>query len=414
MNDLTMKRTFNSQLGTGFAAVLTCFALAMILWPIWSMVWKGIFASLAAQGLAAVGPEEGGKLLQVMVEGSFFWMVINPWIWQTIIMGNYGKTKFGDKQPMAGIWYVLVAWLSGIVAYIVLIGFVGIWWKPFNLGLMLMPQTATDVALAIEGWEAANFFALAVIIAQIPFASLLHKWPFAGTSKQPTEGLSVLFYSTLITYVVWLALIVPSFLHPTIDGHHITAQPFDSWPTFVAFCQAFVFFAIMPAEGGEQYPMKLFTKKQPYMAIIGFLIALVAGLIIPPALRGIVEPMNLLPGAPVDAVIASLELSVIVFMLAWHHLFEDYPSAELVPNTAARVFTRIAIWIVGGVIYGVIWLKTFMLLPYGANNLGMGFPTMGFLAGQFALLMAVLMFNTFIDKWPWVRKEYVHQITVGK
>lgn len=399
------KRIINSQLGTGLAAILTCFVLACILWPIWSIVWKGIFASLAAQGLAAVDATVGGKLLQVMVEGSFFWMVINPWVWQTLIMGNYGKDKFGAKQPTAGLWYILVAWFFGIVAYVALIGFIGIWWKPFNLGLMLMPQTAVDVAMAIEGWEAANFLALGVIVAQIPFASLLHKWPFAGTSKPLTEGLGTLGFSTLVTYIFWLALIVPSFLHPTIEGHEITLQPFGSWPAFAAFCQAFVFFAILPAEGGELYPMKLFAKKQPYMAIVGFLIALAAGFIIPPILKSIVAPMNLIPGVPPDAIVASLELSVIVFMLIWHHLFEDYPSAQLVPSTAARVFTRIAIWVVGGSIYGVIWLKTFMLLPYGANNLGMGFPTMGFLAGQFALLMAVLMYNTFMDKWPWVRKE---------
>ncbi len=399
------KRIIDSQLGTGIAAVITCTLLAIILWPIWSMFWKGIFASLAAQGLATVDAATQAKLLQVMVEGSFFWMVINPWIWQTLIMGNYGKDKFGAKQPVAGIWYVLVAWVSGILVYFALIGFLGIWWKPFSLGLMLMPQTAAEVALAIEGWEAANFFALAVILAQIPFASLLHKWPFAGTSKQPIEGLSVLFFSSLVTFIVWMALIVPSFLHPVIDGHHITNPPFGSWPSFVAFCQAFVFFAIMPAEGAEGYPMKFFAKKQPYMAIAGFLIALAAGLTIPNLLRPIVEPLNLLPGAPVDAAIASLELSVIVFMLVWHHLFEDYPSAAMVPGTAARVCTRIAIWLVGGIICGVVWLKIFMFLPYGANNMGLGYPTMGFLAGQFAFLMAALMYNTFMDKWPWVQKN---------
>lgn len=406
MTEHTVKRTFKSSLGTGFAALITCLVLSMIFWPIWSTVMKAIFSALASQGLNAAGSEVAGKLIGAMVEGSFFWMIINTWIWQTLIMGNYGKTKFTEKQPWAGLWYVLVACFFGIVAFIVLIGFIGIWWKPFNLAIMFLPKTAADVALAIEGWEASNFFALAVIIAQIPFASLLHRWPFAGTSKQPTEGLGTLAFSTLVTYIVWLALIVPSFLHLSIGEHEVTSQPFGSWPAFVAFCQAFVMFAIMPAEGAENYPMKLFTKKQPYMGIIGFLIALAAGFILPPIIKSIVVPLNLVPAKiPADVIVASLELSIIVFMLAWHHLFDDYPSAKLIENTAARVLTRIVIWVVGGVVYGVIWLKTFKLLPIGANNFGMGFPTMGILAGQFALLMTILLFNTYFDKWPFVRKQ---------
>lgn len=404
--EFTIKRTFKSQLGTGFAALITSLILSMILWPIWSFIMKAIFSALASQGLTAAGPEMAAKLIGVMVEGSFFWMVINPWIWQSLIMGNYGKTKYTEKQPIAGLWYVLAAWFFGIVAFIAFIGFIGIWWKPFNLSLMFLPKTAADVALAFEGWEAANFFALAVIIAQIPFASLLHRWPFAGTSKQPTEGLGTLALSTLVTYIVWLALIVPSFFHLSIDGHQITSQPFGSWPAFVAFCQAFVFFAIMPAEGAENYPMKLFAKKQPFMGIIGFLIALAGGFIVPPIIKSIIIPLNLVPAKiPADVIVASLELSVIVFMLAWHHLFDDYPNEKLVPNTAARVLARIAIWLIGGVVYGVIWLKTFKLLPIGANNFGLGFTTMGILAGQFAFLMTLLYLNTFFDKWPFVRKE---------
>ena len=411
MTEHAIKRTFKSSLGTGFAALLTCLVLSMIFWPIWSTVMKSIFTTFASQGLTAVEPKVAAKLLGAMVEGSFFWMVINTWIWQTLIMGNYGKTKFTEKQPWAGLWYVLVAWFFGIVAFIALIGFIGIWWRPFNLALMFMPQTAADVALAVEGWEASNFFALAVILAQIPFASLLHRWPFAGTSKQPTEGLGTLAFSTLVTYIVWLALIVPSFLHPVIGEHHITSQPFGSWPAFVAFCQAFVIFSIMPAEGAENYPMKLFAKKQPYMAIVGFLIALAAGFIIPPVIKNmIVIPLNLVPpGTPADVIVASLELSVIVFMLAWHHLFDDYPNAQLVPNTAVRVLTRIAIWVVGGAVYGVLWLKYFKLLPIGANNFGMGFTTMGILAGQFTFLMTLLIFNTFFDKWPLVRKQSANE-----
>lgn len=405
MTEYITKRTFKSPLLTGLVSILTCFALAMVLWPIWSIVTKALFTAIAAQGLNAAGTQPAAQLIGAMVEGSFFWMVINPWIWQTLIMGGYGKTKFTEKQPLAGFWYMLAAWFFGIVAFIVLIGFIGLWWKPFNFGIMFTPKTAADVALAYEGWEAANFFALAVIVAQIPFASLLHKWPFAGTSKQPTEGLGTLAFSTGVTYLFWLGAIVPSFLHLSIGGEAVTSQPFGSWPAFVAFCQIFVIFSIMPAEGGENYPMKLFAKKQPFMAIVGFIIALAAAFLIPPALKHIIEPLNLVPGTPVYVIVASLELSVVVFMLAWHHLFEDFPNATVVKNTAGRILTRVAIWLVGGTIYGLLWLKIYKSLPIGSNNMGMGFTTMGILAGQFTFLMAILLFNTFFDKWPFVRKQ---------
>ncbi|KJR48182.1 hypothetical protein UF75_1434 [Desulfosporosinus sp. I2] len=405
MTEITTRQTFKSQLGTGFASLVTCVVLAMILWPIWSSVMKAIFTVFASQGLTAAGPKVAAQLIGAMVEGSFFWMVINTWIWQTLVMGNYGKTKFTDHQPWAGLWYILVAWFFGIVAFILLISFLGIWWKPFSLAIMFMPKTAEEVSLAFEAWEAANFYALAVILAQIPFISLLQKWPFAGTSKQPIESFGVLAFSTAVTWIVWMSVIVPSFMKLSIGEHLIVAQPFGSWPAFVAFCQAFVIFSIMPVEGGELYPMKLFAKKQPQMAIVGFIIALASGFIMPAILKSIIVPLDLVPGTPPDVIVASLELSVIVFMLTWHHLFGDYPSAKLSPNTAIRVLTRVAIWFIGGSVYGVVWLKTFKLLPIGANNLGMGFPTMGILAGQFALLMTILFFNTFLDKWPLVRKQ---------
>ena len=64
------------------------------------------------------------------------------------------------------------------------------------------------------------------------------------------------------------------------------------------------------------------------MGIAGFVIAVAAGFVVPPVVRAIIEPMNLVTGPPIDVVVSSLELSVIVFMLAWHHLFDDYPSSN--------------------------------------------------------------------------------------
>jgi len=408
MSEFVVKRVFKGQLSTGLVALILCFVLSCIFWPIWSTFFKAIFASLAAQGLAEADPKLQGQLLQAMIEGSFFWMVINPWIWQTLVMGNYGKNIFTTKQPQAGIWYTLVAWAVGLIAFFVIIGFLGIWWKPFNLGLMFMPKTAEEVQLAFEGWEVANFFALPVIMAQIPFISLFQKWPFAGTSKQPTEGWGVFFFSTLAVVLVWMATIMPSFWTNLSLGHEVIVdRPMGGWTTWLAFCEWFIVLCLVPAEGGEGYPMKFFAKKQPWMGIAGLIIAIVGGLILAKGLRGVLAPID--PALPPDAIVASIGLSVVVCMLAWHHLFDDYPTAAMVPNTAARVLARVVIWLVLGFGLGTLWIKFLAKIPFGANStfLGLNYPTMGMIAGQFAMLMTLLFFNTFFDKWPLVRKEPV-------
>jgi AAT family amino acid transporter len=404
MQPIAVKRVFRGQLTTGIAALSLSFALALVLWPAWSLAVKALYTGIAGPGLGTADPKLVGQLIGAVARGTFFWMVINPWIWLTLVMGNHGKTAFTTRQPWAGIWYVLLGWGLGALAFVSLTSFLGIWWKPFSLSLMFTPQSAADVQMAFEGWEASNFYALAVIVAQIPLVSLLQKWPFAGKAEKPADGLGVLAMGIAVTWIVWMAMIVPHFLKLSMGEHQITTPAFGNWPAFVAFCQAFVIFAIMPVEGGELYPMKLFAKKQPLMGIVGFVIALAAGFIVPPIVKAIIAPLNLVAGPPLDVVVASLELSVIVFMLAWHHLFEDYPSATLVPNATARVLCRVAIWFGGGTVYGVLWLKTFKLIPFGANDLGMGVPALGILAGQFALLMTFLFLNTFFDKWPLVRK----------
>lgn len=80
-------------------------------------------------------------------------------------------------------------------------------------------------------------------------------------------------------------------------------------------------------------------------------------------------------------------------------------SAAIVENQALRLTIRLAIWLIGGGVCGVVWLKTFKLLPFGDNDLGMGIPTLGILAGQFSLLLMILYANTYFDKWPLVYKE---------
>lgn len=407
MEENNTKRVFNSQLGTGFAALALCFILSLVIWPIWSMTMKAVFIGIAGEGLNAAGPKLANQLLGAMVEGTCFWMIVISWILLTLGMGLYGKNKFTDKQPWAGLWYTVFGWVFGMGAFLVLISFLGLWWKPFNLAIMFTPKTAEEVQLAFEGWEAANFYVLACIIVQAPLATIFHKYPFVGKAKQPTDGFGALALGTAVTWIVWMALIVPSFFKLSIGEHLIVSQPFGSFAAFTAFCQAFIIFFIMPAEGGEQYPMKLFAKKQPLMGIVGLIIALAAAFVVPPILKSIVTPLNLVPGMPADVIVASLELSVVVMIFAWHHLFDDFPSAQLVPNTVSRVLSRIVIWFGVGGIYGVIWLKTFTKLPYGATDLGMGFPTMGILAGQFVPLATILFLNCYFDKWPLVRKQSV-------
>jgi AAT family amino acid transporter len=405
MTEYIVKRRFENPLVTGMLLTVICFVVTLVYWPIWGMLVKTIASGLAGSGLQSVDAPTAAKYLGVFTEGTFFWMVINAWIWLFLVFGNYGKNYFGDRQPLAGIWYSCVGLVAGIIGFLVLVGFSGIWWKPFSLAILFTPKTAEEVRLAIEGWEVSNFYAVPVIIGQISYVALFQKWPFAGNIKAPWDGFGAMMTSTVFALIIWFAMFIPSLMSGlSLGGHSILVKPFGGWPTFLAFCQTFIFMFLIPAEGGERYPQKLFAQNQPYAGFIGLIIAIVAALAIPPVLRMIVSPFDLLPGAPPDLVVASLVLSSVTFLLLWHHLFDDYPSAAIVPNAALRFFSRLAIWLVGGVLLGVIWLKTFKVLPFGGNNMGMGYSAMGVLAGQFAFMMVFLYCNTFFDKWPLVRK----------
>ncbi|HJV67328.1 MAG TPA: hypothetical protein VJ550_16455 [Geomonas sp.] len=404
MEHLETRRTFQGQIGTGCAALALSFAAAAVLWPAWSLAVKALYQTAAAQGLAAADPKLAGQLTAAVARGTFFWMVINTWIWFTLVMGNHGKNAQATRQPWIGIRYTFLALGAGVAAFFALIGFLGLWWTPFSAAVMFTPGNAAEVKLALEGWEASNFYALAVIVAQIPLVSLFQKWPFAGRAEKPMESFATLALGTALTLLAWMAMIVPSWLKLSLGEHPAVTAPFGGWPAFAAFCQAYVIFAIMPVEGGELYPMKLFAKKQPLMGIAGVTIALAAGFIMPPLVKAAAVSLGIGKGLPPDAVAASLELSVIVFMLAWHHLFDDYPGPRLVPNTFLRIACRATAWFGGGAIYGLLWLTYFKSIPFGANDLGMGVPPMGILAGQFAPLMTLLFLNTFFDKWPLVRQ----------
>lgn len=404
MSEFVTKRLFQGVLSTGIAATAICICASVIFWPVWASVSKAVITALAGAGLQSADPKVAAKLIANFAEGTFFFMVINSWVWQILLFGGYGKTYFTTRQPYVGIWYTILGLITGLLFLLIVFGFLGIWWKPFSLTILFTPKTAEEVLLAVEGWEIINFYTLAVLIVQIPAAALFPKWPFGGNIKAPWDGFGVMMTSTAIALLVWFGTVIPSLAKLQLGGHNILSQPFGSWPTFLAFAQAFIWCFLIPAEGGEQYPMKLFIKKQPYMGFVGLIIAFIGGVSIPPVLRPIVGPLNLLPGVPVDVVITSLEVSVIMFTLLWHHLFDDYPPAQMVSNEPARVLTRIAIWVIGGSIWGVIWLKTFRVLPFGANDLGYGYPAAGIIAGQFVIIMMLALFNTYFDKWPLIKK----------
>ena len=405
-----VQRRFNSKITTGIVAVMICLAYALIYWPVWAMMAKALITTTAAAGLQEVEPTLANKFIGAFAEGTFFWCSITAWVWQTLIFGNYGKYNFTKSQPGAGIWYILLSFIVGIVAFLVLISFIGIWWKPFNLFIMFAPKNAAELHLALEGWEASNFYVLPVLIAQIPFVSLFQKKPWAGNLKPPLDGLAVMMTSSFFALLLWIAMFVPSFMHFQLGGHDAISQPMGSWPAVLAFCQGFIFWFLIPAEGGEGYPYKLFTSKQPWMGLIGLVVALVCGGYLMPALYvNLINTFNINPGVNPYVTVASLELSLIIAMLCWHHLFDDYPGADKESSSAKRVITRVIIWVSLGTTYGLVWLRVYKVLPFAGNDLGMGFPVMGILAGQFALLMVFLYFNTALDKWPLVYQEVVNK-----
>ncbi|MBW2557969.1 MAG: hypothetical protein JRD69_03905 [Deltaproteobacteria bacterium] len=413
MDEYVVKRSFDSLLITGIVAFILCFIVTLFYWPIWGFAAKAIILSFGAPGLQAVDAKTAAKFVGVFAEATFFWMIINAWIWQTLVFGGYGKYAVTKSQPGAGLWYTLVGLVVGLIGFFVIVGLSGILWKPFSFAILFIPQSAAEVHMAIEGWEASNFYALPVIMANIGYAALFHKWPFAGNIKAPWDSVGAMSLSSYFCLLVWFAFIIPGFWHlslsmgkaPNVVGvDHILSPPMGSWITFVAYAQCFIWWFLVPAEGGEHYPMKFFTTKQPWMGFIGLAICLVMGYLTLLALRVFIYPMDLMHGAPPDVAVASIALSVVVATLLWHHVFDDLPTAAMVENQAARILIRVAIWWVLGVILGIIWLKTFRMLPFGANNMGWGYPVMGPIAGQFAFLMVFLYYNAFFDKWPLVRK----------
>ncbi len=261
MNEFIVKRSFKGPVATGMAAFAVCFIASLIYWPVWGSVSRYIILSFGAPGLQTVDARTAGKFVQVFAEATFFWMIINAWIWQTLVFGGYGKYALTKRQPAAGIWYTLVGLAVGLAGFMIVTGFTGLWWKPFSLSVLFTPQNAQEVHMAIEGWEASNFYALAVILANIGYVALFHKWPFAGNIKAPWDGVGAMSLSSYFCLLAWFALILPSLLNLSIGGHQVVSKPMGSWPTFVAYAQCFIWCFLIPAEGGENYPDEIICKK---------------------------------------------------------------------------------------------------------------------------------------------------------
>ena len=315
-----------------------------------------------------------------------------------MLFRSYAKTT---KQPQAGLRYTGLAFLSGIVGFAIFVTFLGLWWEPFSWQVLFRPVDDTQALLAIKGWAAINFFALSVILAQIPLVSLFGKYPFSKYSKEPwSVAFGTLSLGLFLALFNWIFFIVPSFMTLQIDGVTVTSQPFGSWPTALAWCQLFIFFFLIPAEGGEGYPQKLVTTKQPWSGIIGLIIAAGGAFIFLPILRGLLTPLAESVGIAPDLAVASFVLTIINVLLTWHHHFDDYPNKELMPNALGRILAQLVIVVIVGAILGILWIKYLHIWPFGGNDLGLGHPMLGIMGGQFVYMMPMLFMNTFFDKWP--------------
>ena len=185
MDNYTMKKKISNPLLSGIISFILILVIASVGWIIWSNVWKFIILAIGGSAVSSLSPEVQGHFLKEAVEGTFFWIVISTWVWFTLNMGNYGKYAKTTQQPQAGTRYTLWAFLSGIAGFAFFVTFLGLWWEPFSWQVLFRPGSEAQALLAIKGWSAINFFALSVILAQIPLVSVFGKYPFSKYSKEP-------------------------------------------------------------------------------------------------------------------------------------------------------------------------------------------------------------------------------------
>ncbi len=401
MEKFVMEKRIKHPLLSGIATVALLVAVASVFWVVWSLVWKMIILLIGGSAVANLSPDVQAHFLKESVEGTFFWMVISTWVWFTLSLGNYGKYKKTTKQPIAGLRYTGFALLTGFIGFAVFVSLLGMWWEPFSWQVLFRPVDDAQALLAIKGWAAINFFALAVILAQIPVTSLFGRYPFSKHAKDDwAVSFGTVFFGLFLALLVWIFFIVPSFFSLQVDGVAITSQPFGDWSTALAWCQLFIFFFLFPAEGGEGYPQKWITTKQPWSGFVGLAISLAGASIMLPILRNVLTPLAESTGIAPDLAVASFVLTIINVMLAWHHHFDDYPNQAIMPSTLKRIAVQFGAVIIVGSVLGVLWIKYLHIWPFGANDLGLGYPVLGILGGQFVYMMPMLFMNTFFDKWP--------------
>lgn len=401
MEKFVMEKRIKHPLVSGIATAALLVVIASVFWIVWSLVWKMVILLVGGSAVANLSPDVQAHFLKESVEGTFFWMVISTWVWFTLSLGNYGKYQKTRKQPITGLRYTGLALLTGFVGFAVFVSLLGMWWEPFSWQVLFRPVDDAQALLAIKGWAAINFFALAVILAQIPVTSLFGKYPFSKHTKDDwAVSFGTLFFGLFLALLVWIFFIVPSFFSLQVDGVAITSQPFGDWNTALAWCQLFIFFFLVPAEGGEGYPQKVITVKQPWSGLIGLAIALAGASIMLPLLRNMLTPLAESAGIAPDLAVASFVLTIINVMLAWHHHFDDYPNQAMMPSPLKRIVVQFGAVIIVGSILGVLWIQYLHIWPFGANDLGLGYPVLGILGGQFVYMMPMLFMNTFFDKWP--------------
>lgn len=401
MTNFVNKNRFNSVIMNGLISCIIIFITANVFWIGFSWIFSSIYEIILGSTLDTFSASTQASLILNGVEGAFFWLIIIPWIWMALNFGNIGKYDKGFKQPWVGIRYVLRCMCWGLVGFLIITLFLGLWWKPFNLGILLRPATEAEALLAIKGWGAINFFALASILGQIPPVSLFAKWPFSTLSKDAkVVGLGNFFLTLTIALLIWIAFIIPSFLDPIeFAGQAITHQAAGTWGAGLAWAQVFVFFILIPAEGGEGYPQALFTKKQPWSGIVGLLISLIAAFAVTPLLRSLLAGYSDFVGLDPNIMTASFALSIINVLLTWHHLFNDYPTKDMLTG-GKRILAQLAIVLFIGVILGFLWPLIYPYLPIGGNDLGLGIPVLGVIAGHFVYMLPMVFMNTGFDKWP--------------
>ncbi|UUV99783.1 hypothetical protein [Vagococcus luciliae] len=401
MENIVIAKRIKHPLLSGIVSVIFLILFASAGWIIWSNVWQLVIGLVGGESVNNLSTEIQGHFFKESVEGTFFWLVISTWVWFSLNLGNYGKHTRNLTHLKTGIRYTLMAFLVGIIGFSLFVTFLGLWWEPFSWQVLFRPENDVQALLAIKGWSAINFFALSVILTQIPLVSLFGKYPFSQYSQSDWSiSFGTLFLGLFLALFNWIVFIVPSFFQLQIDGVAITQIPFGSWSTAIAWCQLFIFFFLLPAEGAEGYPQKLFTTRQPISGLIGLAIAVIGAFVMLPILSQLLTPLATEIGIDPDLAVASFVLTIINVLLTWHHHFDDYPNKEVVPSAWKRIVIQLIIVITIGSVLGILWLKTLQLWPFGGNHLGLGHPMLGILGGQFVYMMPMLFMNTFFDKWP--------------